>query len=155
MVENMLISRIERSVSCAHQCNIMACLTNVFIFTVAMENMEFLQSVETLDFTHNNIDFVEDLSDGQELWNLLLGYNGVCSMCVRRGNVYISPLQLTSLHGLDPFVGFGILDLSSNQLRWTDVQRLSALHIIDLRLFGNVHLEKDSHCLFDASMSIV
>ena len=54
--------------------------------------------------------------------------------------------QVRCLDGFSRFVAIGTLDLSGNQLSWTELSKIQHLHILDLRLHGNTQLERDPYC---------
>ena len=68
-------------------------------------------------------------------------------MCGRDWSSDVCSSDLTRcLDGLSRFVALGFLDLSNNNLSWTELSKIQHLHILDLRLYGNPELERDPYC---------
>ncbi|XP_077980954.1 uncharacterized protein LOC144436126 [Glandiceps talaboti] len=95
---------------------------------VAIERLGQCQKLQTLVLRDNSIGAVENLSVCPQLWKLDLGNN-----------------RITSLDGLSRFVAMGSLVLSNNDLTWKELAKMRHMHILDLSLHGNPHLEKDPY----------
>ena len=55
-------------------------------------------------------------------------------------------LQISNLDGLSKFVALGELNLSNNDLTWTELMKIRNMHVLSLSLHGNKKMEKDPYC---------
>eukprot|EP00057_Strongylocentrotus_purpuratus_P002337 XP_003724322.1 PREDICTED: uncharacterized protein LOC580904 isoform X2 [Strongylocentrotus purpuratus] len=93
-----------------------------------IENLNVLPKLETLILKGNDISLVQNLMVCHHLWHLHLGNN-----------------QVTNLDGLSKFVALGTLNLSLNNLSWSDLRHIRHMYILELSLHGNPKLDRDPY----------
>ncbi|XP_071117853.1 uncharacterized protein [Haliotis cracherodii] len=109
-----------------------------------------LPSLEYLDLSQLGLVSIEKLSSCPELQTLKLRGNNICEVsnlecCTHLWHLDFSNNKIQCLDGLSRFLAVGTLILSSNNLTWKELVKIRHLHMLNLSLHGNPHLEKDPY----------
>ncbi|XP_046581209.1 uncharacterized protein LOC124288684 [Haliotis rubra] len=109
-----------------------------------------LPSLEYLDLSQLGLASIEKLSSCPKLQTLKLRGNNICEVynleyCTHLWHLDFSNNKIQCLDGLSRFLAVGTLILAGNNLTWKELVKIRHLHILNLSLHGNPHLEKDPY----------
>ncbi|ELT99411.1 hypothetical protein CAPTEDRAFT_188526 [Capitella teleta] len=106
------------------------CLDVSKLDIVYIDKLHSCPRLRSLILKDNSLFFISNIECLHELWKLDLSCN-----------------KVTNLDGLQRFIAIGSLLLSSNDIDWSELNKIRHLHILNLSLHGNRKLESDPHFL--------